>query len=357
MNLELLGSNAPISKETETAFHVEFLEETHQASMHIPINNSQTTSMVVEIPAAKDELQSISESPVDTVDLPLILSLRATVDEGGDQLSGSQTNHSTELSIPREIISSSVSSSILQSELLRPIIAGTYLDAPAYLVRLQFQLVLPGGNRSWLSRIQTANITILLKDAPHNMEEGSMDEEPPHPSIVKTFPGPTGWEGTPTTAEVTENRDFGLQLGWDAVSGSVNGGKSRTKTVTGAVNVKVTRRGRQRNSLLVTVVENPVDAAGIPDYLAIPIIITHHIRRFSMRVVLNARYGFWRGKLAEMVPVLGRADEPLYFDPLVMHQKMEKGQKGIGGVKVVEWRGELDAIDLREYCSLTAKSD
>lgn len=316
------------------------------------MNSNQITSMVVETPIARDELQSTQGSSFDEADLVLVQSLRTTVDEGGDQLSAPQTNHTTELSVPREIISSSVSSSILQSEVLRPIFAGTYLKSPAYLVRLQFQLVVPGGNRSWLSRIQTANITVLLKDAPYDIKETLMAEEPPHPSIVKTFPGPTGWEGIPTTAEATANRDVGLQLGWDAVGASVNVGESRTRTVTGAVKVKVARRGRQRNSLAVTVTEDPVDAAGIPDYLTIPIIVAHHTRRFSMRVTVNAKYGFWRGKLAEMVPVLGRADEPLYFDPLVMHQKMEKGQTGIGGVNVVEWRGELDAIDLREYSSL-----
>jgi hypothetical protein len=42
---------------------------------------------------------------------------------------------------------------------------------------------------------------------------------------------------------------------------------------------------------------------------------------------------------------------------LVIHQIIEKGQKGIKGVKVVKWRNKLDAINLREYCLLTTKSD
>ncbi|KAI0134493.1 hypothetical protein BJ170DRAFT_591468 [Xylariales sp. AK1849] len=313
--------------------------------------------MVVEIPNGKDELQSPSDSSLDTLDLVLVQELRATVDEGGGQLSVPQTNRPAELSIPREIISSSVSSSILQAELLRPIIVGTYHDTPAYLVRLQFQLAVPGGSRSWLSRIQTATINVLLKDAPRDVKEGPIDDEPSHPSIVKTMPGPKGWEGKPSKAEVTENKEIGLQLGWDALSASANVGRSRKKAETGAIKVMAVRKGPQRNSLLVTVAEDPVDAAGIPEYLTIPLIITHHTRRFSMRVALNATYGFWRGKLAEMVPVLGRADEPLYFDPLVMRRMMDKGQRGTGGVKVIEWRGKLEDIDLHEYCSLTSKPD
>jgi hypothetical protein len=83
------------------------------------------------------------------------------------------------------------------------------------------------------------------------------------------------------------------------------------------------RKGRQRNSLLVNVAENPIQMAGIPSYLTIPLILTHHSRRFSMRVSLNIKFGSWRGKLAEMVPVLGWADEPLFFDPEVLQKKME----------------------------------
>jgi hypothetical protein len=112
------------------------------------------------------------------------------------------------------------------------------------------------------------------------------------------------------------------------------------------------RKGRQRNSLLVNVAENPIQMAGIPSYLTIPLILTHHSRRFSMRVSLNIKFGFWRGKLAEMVPVLGWADEPLFFDPEVLQKKMETDQRGFGGVKVVEWRDKLEEVGLQEYSSL-----
>lgn len=317
--------------------------------------------MVDELINSEDEVQSPSDSLFDMEDLVLVQPLTTTVDEGGNQLSSPQTNKPAELSIPREIISEGVSTSNFQSELLRPIFAGTYRGTPAYLVRLQFQVSTPGNRRNWRSRIKTAGINVLLQDAPRDTggEDSTDDEddEPLHPSVVKTFPGEEPWNGTPSTAEVTEHGEIGLQLGWNSVSASTKVGRSQTKTETGAVEVMSRRKGRQRNSLLVTVSENAVDAAGIPRYLTIPLIITHHTRRFSMGVSVNARYGFWQDRLSEMVPVIGRADEPLYFDPLVMRRIMEKGQKGIGGVRVVQWGGELKDVDLRNYCSLTAKSE
>ncbi|KAK6860777.1 hypothetical protein PG995_004413 [Apiospora arundinis] len=321
-------------------------------------------------------------------------SIKVTLDEGGGQLSAPpQTNRRDELSIPREIISSAVSSSIFQSECLRPILAGTYRGAPAYLLRLQFQLVADAGggnNRGWLSRIKGATIKVLLQDAPKvpsspggsdsESDEDSDDEEegPRHPSIVKTMPGPDGWQGQPTTARVEEKAECGLQLGWDAAGASATLSRQRTKTETGAVRINAVCKGRDRNSLVVAVAEDAVDAAGIPEYLVLPLIVTPALppqrkkqqqqrigrgggggggargRRFSMRVEVNARFGFWRrGVLAEMVPVMGRADEPLYFDPGVLHQWMEEGRRGVGGNKVVEWVGELQEVNLGQHFSLT----
>ncbi|KAK8103438.1 uncharacterized protein PG998_010471 [Apiospora kogelbergensis] len=342
------------------------------AITEVTVKDSEETSeapLAISLDArGADELATFSQS------------IRVTLDEGGGQLSTPQTNRADEQSIPREIISSTVSSSIFQSECLRPIIAGTYHGAPAYLIRLQFQLVtaVGGNNRGWLSRIKGATIKILLQDAPaapsgddgSSMEsdEDSDDEECHFPSIVKTMPGPDGWKGQPTTALVADTTECGLQLGWDAAGVSTTMGRQRTKTETGAVRINTVCKGRDRNSLVIAVAEDAVDAAGIPEYLVLPLIVTPALlgngrqgreggakgRRFSMRVEVNARFGIWRhGVLADMVPVMGRADEPLYFDPAVLQRWMEEGRRGVGGTRVVEWRGELDKVDLNEYFSVS----
>jgi hypothetical protein len=293
---------------------------------------------------------------------PVLLPLTVSIDDDAGQLSAPQKNNQAQLSEPRQIISSGNSSSLLQAELLRPVLAGTYFDEPAYLVRLQLQLSLSGGNRSWLSRIQTVDIHVLTEDAPRDEGQSASDdsedsdddeeEELPHPAIVKAFPGPSGWEGTPLSSEVTIGSEIGMQIGYSPASISYNIGESRTWTKTGAVKVKVAHKGPGQNKLHVRVEESSVDKAGVPDYLVVPFIIAHRSRRFRMRVGIHARFGFWRGKLAEVVPILGRADEPLYFDPLVMRRAMEKGRRGVNGERVVEWRGALDEIALQEYSSL-----
>jgi hypothetical protein len=86
----------------------------------------------------------------------------------------------------------------------------------------------------------------------------------------------------------------------------------------------------------VTVAKDLVDAAKILNYLTILIIIIYYTCCFSICVAFNARYGFWRDKLAKIVPVFEHVNKLLYFDLLVIHQIIEKGQKGIKGVKVVK---------------------
>ena len=329
-------------------------------------------SQEISRPAIPPSVFDVEEDDVG-LELPLLLPLTVSVDEDGGQLSGPpHRNSQAQLSVPREIISAGKRSDMLQAELLRPIFAGTYFDDPAYLVRLQLQLSLSaGGNQSWLSRIQSADIHVLVEDGPRNDEtttandagnsetdededeaSDDFDEERIHPSIVKAFPGPKGWQGTPRSAERTTESTIGVQLGYDPAFVSYNVGGSRTRVETGAVKVKVTHRGPGFNILHVRVEENAVDKAGVPDFLVIPFIVTHRSRRFRLRLAVHARYGLWRGKAADMVPILGRADEPLYFDPSVMHRVMSKGRRGANGKRVVEWRGALDDVVLDEYSSL-----
>ncbi|KAJ4143123.1 hypothetical protein BFJ63_vAg100 [Fusarium oxysporum f. sp. narcissi] len=313
---------------------------------------------------------SVFDSDADDTNFmsPVLLPLTVSIDDDdAGQLSAPQTNTPAELSEPRQIISSGDSSELLQAELRRPVLAGTYFNEPAYLVQLRLHLSLSSGNRSWLSRIQTVDIHVLVEDAPRddgqNVSDDSEDsdddyeeEEFPHPAIVKAFPGPSGWEGSPQSAEVTITNGIGMQVGYNPASISYNIGESRTRTKTGAIKVKVAHKGPGQNKLHVRVEESSVDKAGVPDYLLVPFIIRHRSRRFRMRVGIHARFGFWRGKLAEVVPILGRADEPLFFDPRVMRQAMEKGRRGVNGEKVIEWHGALDEVALQEYSSLVDAS-
>lgn len=334
-----------------------------------PWEKDRATGKATEIFSLHDSSPSLRTTRTSHPDLQLIQSFTLTIDEGDGQLSTPQINSTTELSIPREIISSSISSTILHAELMRPIIAGTYHGTPAYLVRLQFQLETPGSSPSLMRRIQNASINALLEDASVKKKAESsatlqwdkkwaleIESELEHPSFVKTFPRSKGLAGPVSAAEIFTEKEPGLQAGWNGLGANARWGQSRARGKMGALEMDVELKGRQSNSLLVKVAENPVQMTGIPSYLTIPFILTHHSRRFSMRVSLKAKFGFWRGKLAEMVPVLGRADEPLFFDPKILQQMMETEERGIGGIKVVEWYDKLEELDLSTYSSQTHHS-
>ncbi|KAK0389307.1 hypothetical protein NLU13_2882 [Sarocladium strictum] len=349
----------------------------------LPSKRSRTFSnpdLMMEL--SEDSKPSMPSSAFDSdgdgdqpdLDSALFLPLTVSIDDEGAQLSTAQKNTPAQLSIPRELISEGKSSRLLQAELLRPVFAGTYLDDPAaYLVRLQLHLSL-GSGQSWLNRIRTADIHVLLEDAPRDKrpdmrddagdgdadsdedsDEDDVEEELLHPAIVKAFPGPSGWEGAPQSAEVTTANAASVQLGHELASVSYNVNKSRTRVETGAVKVKVAHRGPDQNILHVRVEEDAVDKKGVPDHLVVPFIIIHRSRRFRMQLAVHARYGLWRGKPADLVPILGRADEPLYFDPLVMRRIMDKGRRGINGEKVIEWRGALEEVNLQDYSSLVTE--
>ena len=315
----------------------------------------------LDIPSPSDDAVSPRNSENLHPDLLFAQSFSLTIDEEDGQLSSGQTNTPIELSIPRPIIKSSITSTIIHVELVRPIIAGTYNGDPAYLLRLQFQLVAPGSAKGLDSRIQNVDISALLEDAPvrkrgavlkglqwdRKRRPAQAEPEPKQPEFASTFPGPKGWEGPFPTS-----RELGPEV--NGLGAHPGGDQRHSREELGTLKVTTVRKGwkgSKYNSLFVNVAEDPVQMTGVPSYLTIPLIIRHHSRRFSMRVSLDIGFGFWREKLAEMIPALGRADEPLFFDPTVMQQMMETEERGSGGVKVVEWGDKLEEVDLSTYSS------
>lgn len=313
-------------------------------------------------------------------DLRYSQSFPFAVDESCPELSTPITNSDAEHFIPRDIISSNISRTKLQSELMRPLIAGTYCGRPAYLLKLQFQFQVPEGGRNWFSRIKVASISIALEDAPAQVAV----KEPPgskagrkkksfrsgtdgnNPTIVKTYPGPEGFEGRIPTTPATNSKKVRTQSYDHAHARSQANAQAQahpqsdesmakeqdfTEEDTSTAKVETMRTGKQREKLIVTLTET--NGVGIPSFLVVPLILTHQSRRFSMRVTVNATFGLWRGLLADNIPVLGGADEPLFFDPAVLQKLMEGGARSAGGEKVVEWGDKLEEVDLQLYSSLT----
>jgi hypothetical protein len=278
-------------------------------------------------------------------------------DDESQLLSPGQVNNNTiDQSVPREIITS-INSAGLQSECLRPLIAGTFNDEHALLLKLQFQFNMLESS-SWFSRVQSAIISVVLEDAPGVSGTGSATQasDQQSPSVMKTYPGPEGWNGPIAVKQVSNTVSAGVgislnELGSPGANARV--GKTSSMEVKRAATVKTMRRGERRNELTIRVKENPIDADGIPSHLIVPLIVTHNSRRFSMRVTVQASFGFWRGKLAKSITGLGRTDDPLYFDPNVLRQKIETQARGLGGVRIIEEVGSLDDVDLQLLSSLS----
>ncbi|KXJ85538.1 hypothetical protein Micbo1qcDRAFT_48406 [Microdochium bolleyi] len=332
------------------------------------------TTEVPDVQVSSNLASGDVDADGDTEDTALDLGFKFILaeDEADGQLSAPMKNTKSQESIPREIIADGTA----QGECLRPIYAGTYRGDHAYLVRLQFQISSPRRNEKWLSRIQTMQISIALEDAPvansnkarDNSDDDDSDSDnsgdenddqgmPRHASIEKYFPGPGVWKGSATTNEISTTMSGSFQAGYEGItSAGIETSRTRSRVATGAVSVITRRGGRHRNALLVCVDEDPVTPKGVPEHLVIPLLIVRPAHRFSMTVKLHAKYGLWRGPVADKFPIMGKADAPLFFDPGELQRRMEK-QARIGGSKgIAEWRGILDDVDLQSLSSLDGYS-
>ncbi|KAF2469214.1 uncharacterized protein BDR25DRAFT_51859 [Lindgomyces ingoldianus] len=264
-----------------------------------------------------------------------------------EYLDSSQTNTEEELSIPREVIADVVGRSRLVAELERPIKIGTYKGLPAYLLRTHFAFQRASTN--WLYRVQQAEITIEFEDAPY--ESGKKAQ---HPAVAAFHP--ELFKGEITPALVTESASASINAGYISAGAEVGVEKSRTfvSLEKGRVVVHGVRGGGRNHNIISWVVEqDSVAKAGIPRAIRLPLIVTRPIGgRFSARVTITAHYGFWRGKLARSIPVVGKNNDQLYFDPATLAAMAETGEKGVDGTAVAEQVGALDDVDLVSWSSL-----
>ncbi|KAF2450171.1 hypothetical protein P171DRAFT_479280 [Karstenula rhodostoma CBS 690.94] len=265
-------------------------------------------------------------------------------------LDRSQASDDQELSIPREVIAEVVGGSRLVAELKRPIKIGAYNELPAYLLQAHFSFQKASSN--WFYRIQTAEITIVFEDAPLNEPAVKVSRnKQQHPAIAAWYP--ELFEGEVSQASITVSVNAGLEVGYMGAGASLGTEKSRTYLEKGRVVVHGVRGGgRHRNSVTWVVEQDSIEKAGIPRDIKLPFIVTRqNNNRFSARVTVKAHYGFRRGPLARSVPVVGKNEEPLYFDPATLEDMIENGNRGPDGTPIVESCGMFDEKDLKSCSS------
>ncbi|MCJ1427953.1 hypothetical protein MMC29_005860 [Sticta canariensis] len=252
-------------------------------------------------------------------------------------------------SIPREIIASEVRSTRFLAALERPIRLGTFNDYTAFLLtfRFSFQRVLDG----YFKRVRAVDIEITFDDAPRDQTVGAGK----NPSIVRFHP--VEYNGPVTQGMVTYSSGINSDLS------SVPGGPSVGAHLSREVNIPIesslkvhgTRDGRpRRNKIIWTIEEDRIRETGLPREVKMSLMINmNDARRFSARVVVAAHYMFKKGILAKQFPVIGRTNDPLFFDPPLLQDMARTKQTGPDGAPIAEIVGKLDAnfLEGSEYSS------
>lgn len=269
-------------------------------------------------------------------------SIALELDEAVDPvLSSPPMNNEEDLSIPREHIAAAVRSTRLIAELKRPIVIGTFNDQAAYLLtfRFSFQRLLENS----FSRIRGAVIEIAFKDA---SLDGVIRK---NPSVVKFHPelyqGPISQSSLTSTIEPNVQA-FSIPGG---PSLGLNYSRERVLLQESRLIAHGARDGRPtRNIIRWTIDEDKFLEQGMPREMKLPVIVNMiESRRFSTHVTVYAHYMLMRGTLAKMFPVIGRNDDPLFFDHSVLENiATSQAQRSADGTPVAEIVGMLDAVDL-----------
>jgi hypothetical protein len=247
-----------------------------------------------------------------------------------------QQNTSDEEHVPRIIIAEEVRGNFrLQSRLLRPLQHGTVHNSiPAFLLRPIFTF--QGQSKKWRSRITFATISVLFEDAPKHPTTPRGDA----PAVKSAAFYQSPYIGPTRSALVIGAAGMSVS-GFSGIGGSL--ATSRTTLDEGNLKIETSINGRDLNQVTWVIRENSVSKAGIPTSIELPIILMPTAnRRFSAKIAVHAEYGFWQGPWAEKVPVLGKNDDPLYFDPVELELREAEAARGKDGELIVERVGELD---------------
>lgn len=262
-------------------------------------------------------------------------------------------NTQEELSIPRETIADVIGSSRLHAELVRPIRLGTYNKQPAVLLCFHFSF--QRLSESWFTRVRAATITIEFLDAPWDASKGT------NPSVADFYP--VDYNGSTSYGQVVKSTNATLKVAPLSGGPSLGTGYSHEVTVPleSELHVHGVRTGRpSKNKVVWTVGEDQLKRDGVPREMWMPIIVTSkQPRRFSAKVTVSAHYAIIRGQLANMVPMIGKMDEPLYFDPAALKAAIEEYQTGLDGTPIAQNMGDFNdkSFSLADYCSFRASKD
>ncbi|KAH7111194.1 hypothetical protein EDB81DRAFT_830659 [Dactylonectria macrodidyma] len=211
-------------------------------------------------------------------------------------------------------------------------------------------------------RIRQATIAITFEDAPiiFSIEDSSDDSDTDDirpPAILEIYP--KLYEGPVSTANVEVSTELSLSgSGLAAINPGGKVSQKKSWEQEGRLLVHGSTVGSPvRHKAIWRVSENPVSKLGVPKEMRLSLIVRpQNRRRFLARLVLHASYGIWRGPLASMVPIVGKSDNPIYFDPATLERMAtQKECSRFDGTVVAEDVGDLDQCDISKYSSFPSE--
>jgi len=301
-------------------------------------------------PSGRDP--SPASEPSSTTDTDYSWSVPLSIDTSQQSLlSHVDTPVAGDSSVPRKIIVSELRSIQFLAKLERPFLVGVYNQLPAYLLHFSFsfQDTLLGSN----SRVRQAIIKIIFYDAPANADTDDSDDESYPPCIPKIYP--ELFEGPVSTADREVSTEMSLSgTGISPVSPAGKRSDKKSWKEEGCVVVQGNTVGSPEHKVIWTVSENPVTKGGIPKKMKLPLIlIPQNGRRFSAKLTLQASYGIWKGALANMLPVIGKDEKPIYFDPAALELMAKQKYRSRFDGAIVAEEADLTTRDIREFFSIS----
>ncbi|MCJ1467184.1 hypothetical protein MMC07_005807 [Pseudocyphellaria aurata] len=283
------------------------------------------------------------------LDLELDESIDPVLSSPSNKKKGNKDNDENDESIPPEMIAAEVRSTRFIAALERPIRLGTFNDQTAFLLtfHFSFQRTFEGS----FNRVRAVEIKIVFEDAPRDQTVGAGR----NPSIVRLHP--VEYDGPATYGNAMYSSGIHSEL--ISIPGGPSLGAHLSRDVNvpivSSLNVHGTRSGTPtRNKVVWTIEENSILKTGMPREVKLSLIVNmKELRRFSARVIVAAHYSFMYGLLAKTFPVIGRSNNPLFFDPPLLEDIARNQGTGPDGGPITMLVGSLDddLLDGSEYSS------
>lgn len=275
---------------------------------------------------------------------PLSFSIPLEIDEDDDDscmLGPGVLNSPDEKDQPRSVIAEHVKNWRLIGELKRPLLLGTFEGQLAYLLVFKFTFQRLCSNS--ILRVRSSVIEIEFEDAP--TDPAAAPSLAHCPQVVAIYP--KWYEGPTSYATVQRGISLSVTVpGGAGIQGTVSRKTERLEE--GRTSVHGVIGPRPSNCVDWSITENKVLRDGLPGEFELALVTKYNEgRRFSATVTVWVSFGWniFGGKMR----VMGKNDDPLFFNPGVLNRLCSNTDQLALGPKMIVNLGCLDEVELEPY--------